>query len=165
MTKNIGEKPALRDGLVGHHPGSGAQLADDVRNAHQSGETCSSPGGRSPLSDHLPDPQQPAGAALHAAAQVRQVPRTQYRTHRHRVSGWWTSTSACRPHDAAERPRDDRRLPQGFVLQPRNLLERRAGFLHDRSQHRHQAYLPVDARRAADGGTSSGRTCKPRWTT
>ena len=53
------------------------------------------------------------------------------------------------------RPRSVRRLPESFVLEPGNVLERRAGVLHDGGQHGYQAHLPVDARRTADGGTQT----------
>ena len=81
--------------------------------------------------------------------------------HRRILAGEHIRRTPHRPLPPPRRPRSVRRLPESFVLEPGNVLERRAGVLHDGGQHGYQAHLPVDARRTADGGT---QTWKPKWT-
>ena len=110
----------------------------------------------SPLSDHLPHPQRHHRSALRTPAQVRKIPAEQPRAdHQRLLAGADLRGPSLGPSPPTGRFRNARRLPQGVVLQSGDVLERGAGLLHDRRQHGHQAHLPVDARRTADGGAQT----------
>ena len=149
-------KPALRDGLDGHHPGPGPQLADDVRNARQPGKRADCLEVYRPLSDHLSHPQCHHRPALHAPAKIREIPREQPGAdHQRLLAGADLRGPPHGPPPQTKRSRSARRLPQSVVLQSGDVLERGAGILYDRSQHGYQADIPVDPRRTADGGAQA----------
>lgn len=94
--------------------------------------------------------------AAHAAPQVQDLPALRPGAHHSRIlAGRRLRRAPHRPFPPPRRPRGVRRLPESLVLEPGDVLERRAGILYDGGQHGYQAHLPVDARRAADGRTQT----------
>ncbi len=142
-------KPALCDGMVGDHPGAGPQLADDGRTARRLQERAFRLAADRPLLHYFHHTQLRAGAPLHAAPQILEVSGRQPAAH---PRGLHAGLSFRRTP-----PADGLRHPDQPTLlhPPRDVLERDAGALHERRQFGHQAHVPVDPRRAADGGAQT----------
>lgn len=155
--QTIGRKPALCDGLVGHHSGAGAQLADDVRASRQLGKRIDRMAQDRALPHHIHRPQQRHRAAVHAQAQVLEVSDNQSDAdHRHvLVRGLLRTAHHRQPALLGPLRRPVHRAPQGVVHRSGNVLERDSGIFHVGGQYGHQAHVPVDTRRTADGGAQT----------
>ena len=109
------------------------------------------------LPHHIHRPQQRHRAAVHAQAQVLEVSDNQSDAdHRHvLVRGLLRTAHHRQPALLGPLRGPVHRTPQGVVHRSGNVLERDTRIFHVGRQYGHQAHVPVDTRRTADGGAET----------